>query len=337
MRKLFVLVIFFIITMAENSYAQVVDTDRGKVEFVGLNSWTVDALVDTLKSISPNQSLHACAADLRFKLGFADASAIGYFDNGELYTVITVVEPRDKIYIQYLEEPSDSLEAISEWRKAIELIAKDFRGFNIAIQNYGRVLFNDKQTALDNLPDWVNIENVEEIWEFLLNHNNVDDFHYALWVLNSDKNYLNRMVASSILANFSEYDLTWWILFDNMRYPDARVSGTSMAVIHNISQYTPRSVNWAPAKHSVQHVLRGTNLFAYNTALNILSKTGLNKELAEVLIRDKQIQKLLRAYLGAEFKSLVEYGQGFLSILDENMEEVDNWQQILDSYINGKY
>lgn len=93
----------------------------GKVEFVGLNNWFVDALVDTLQSISPDQSLHACAADLRYKLGFADASAIGYFNDGDLYTVITVIEPQDKKYITYLDEPSDSLERVSDWKKGIGL------------------------------------------------------------------------------------------------------------------------------------------------------------------------------------------------------------------------
>ena len=329
--------ILSIITLIEITNAQVVDTERGKVEFVGLNSWSVEVLVDTLRSISPDQSLHACAADLRFKLGFSDASAIGYFNNGELYTVITVVEPQDKVFIKYLEEPSDSLEAISEWKDIIELIAHDFQGFRNAIQNYGRVLLDDKKSAKENLPHWINIENVERVWDFLLNHNSIDDMNLALWVLNSDKNYKNRVAASSILANFSDHDLTWWILLDNMRYPDARVSGTSMAVINSLSQFNPKVVNWYPARHSVQHILRGTNLFAYNTVLNILPITGLNKELAEDLLRDGQIQNLLRAYLGAEFQYVVDYGKRFLSTVYDKIEEEDNWQEILDHYINGKY
>lgn len=336
MKKLVLLIILCIIAFIDFTYAQVVDTERGKVEFVGLNNWSVDALVDTLRSISPDQSLHACAADLRYKLGFADASAIGYFIDGDIYTVITVIEPQDKKYIKYLDEPSDSLEIVSDWKEGIELFENDFQGFNIAIQNYGRVLFDDKKSAKDNLPDWINLENVEKVWDFLLNQNSRDDMYLALWILNSDKNYKNRVIASSILANFSEYDLTWWTLLDNMRYPDARVSGTSQAVINSISQTNPKDVNWKPAFHSVQHILRGTNLFAYNTVLNVLPNTGLNRELADVLLRDEQIQKLLRAYLDAEFKRVREYGQEFLSSVYNKIEEGSNWQEVLDYYLNER-
>ncbi len=334
MKKIVLLIILLIFSFIDFTYAQVVDTERGKVEFVGLNNWSVDALVDTLRSISPDQSLHACAADLRSKLGFADASAIGYFDNGDIYTVITVIEPQDKKYIKYLDEPSDSLEIVSDWKEGVKLLENDFQGFNIAIQNYGRVLFNDKKSAKENLPDWVNAENVERVWDFLLDHNSGDDMNLALWILNSDKNFKNRVIATSILANFSEYDLTWWVLLDNMRYPDARVSGTSMAVINSLSQTNSKDVNWKPALHSVQHLLRGTNLFAYNTVLNILPKTGFNRELAEDLLRDELIQKLLRAYLDAEFKNVRKYGQQFLSSVHDKVEDEDEWQEVLDHYLN---
>lgn len=337
MKNLFLLIFLSIFAFIDFTYAQVVETERGKVEFVGLNNWSVDALVDTLRSISPDQSLHACAADLRYKLGFADASAIGYFNDGDLYTVITVIEPQDKKYINYLDEPSDSLETVSDWKDGIELLENDFQGFNIAIQNYGSVLFDGKKSAKENLPDWINAENVERVWNFLLDHNSRYDMNLALWILNSDKNYKNRVIASSILANFSEYDLTWWILLDNMRYPDARVSGTSMAVINSLSQTNPKDVNWKPALHSVQHLLRGTNLFAYNTTLDVLPKTGLNKDLAKDLLRDELIQKLLRAYLDAEFKNVREYGQQFLASVYDKVEDEDDWQEVLDHYLNQRY
>lgn len=336
MKKQLILIILPFFIFIDSTYAQVIDTESGKVEFVGLNTWTVDGLVDTLRSISPDQSLHACAADLRYKLGFADASAIGYFDNGDLYTVITVIEPQGKSFIKYLDEPSDSLEALSDWKEGIELFENDFQGFNIAIQNYGRVLFNDKEFAKKNVPDWINAEHVERVWEFLLNQNSRDDMYLALWILNSDKNYRNRVIASSILANFSEYDLTWWVLLDQMRYPDARISGTSMAVFNSLSQSNPKEVNWKPALPSVQHILRGTNLFAYNTVLNVLPKTGLNRELAEVLLRDEQVQKLLIAYLDAEFKNVREYGQQFIATVYNKIDEEVNWQEVLHNYQNEK-
>jgi len=37
---------------------QVVSTERGEVEFVGLEEWTAAELADTLRALSPDQSLY---------------------------------------------------------------------------------------------------------------------------------------------------------------------------------------------------------------------------------------------------------------------------------------
>ena len=53
--------------------AQVVETSNGKVEFIGLEKWTPATIQEKLGYASPDK-FHFCAADLKERLKFADAS-----------------------------------------------------------------------------------------------------------------------------------------------------------------------------------------------------------------------------------------------------------------------
>ena len=80
---------------------QVVEAESGKVEFVGLEQWTVPTLVDTLRALEPDRPLHACAVVLKQKLRFSDASVMSYPGESGMYTVVTVVEPQDSARVRY--------------------------------------------------------------------------------------------------------------------------------------------------------------------------------------------------------------------------------------------
>ena len=137
------------------------------------------------------------------------------------------------------------------------------------------------------------------------------------------------MVAAAILANFTESDLTWWRLTDALRDPDARVSRTAQSVLNTIVDAKPREVNWSPAVHSLQHLMRGTNLFAYNTVLKMLPRTGLDQALASQLLTDGG-SDVLAAYLDAEFGKVREFGHEFLStVADVDDSPSPDWQEVL--------
>lgn len=315
-------------------YGQVVDTKRGKVEFIGLEQWNVNELVDTLRAISPNKTLHACAADLRRKLGFPDASAIGYYDkNKNIYTVITVIEDQYRDQIEYLNVPSDTLQPVKEWEKTLNVFQKDPQSFNWAIQFYGNVLQKNKEKASEDIPNWINKENIMAVWNFLLEHQSVKDKELAYWILKSDGNYKNRMIAAAILANFTESDYTWWMLIDEMRFPDARASNVAQAVVNTTLETKPRIVNWQPAVHSLKHLMEGTNLFAYNTVLEMLAQTGMDEKLATQLLTERA-SWLLQAYLESNFQKVRDYGQTFLSAFMEEKENRD-WIKSLHQFTDA--
>ena len=91
------------------SHAQVMDTDQGKVEFVGLKKWSTTMLTDSLAICAPKgHGLWGCASELVGNLHFADASVIRYPEGSAFYSVITVVEPQDSARIQYRSKPSGS-------------------------------------------------------------------------------------------------------------------------------------------------------------------------------------------------------------------------------------
>lgn len=336
MRGIWPLLLLWCALLIAPCQGQVVNTERGEVEFVGLEEWTSSRLADTLRAISPDHSLHACAADLRKELGFADASAIGYFNEGDVYTVVTVVEPQDADRIQYIEVPPDTLSVVADYTKAISLYEEDRRSFNGALQSYGDVLIGDRDSVQSELPDWVDAEIASAVWDFLQDRRGQADREQAYWSLTTDGNYKNRMVAAAVLANFTDSDLTWWRLTDALRDPDARVSRTAQAVINTIVDTKPREVNWAPALHSLQHLMRGTNLFAYNTVLKMLPRMGLDRTLARQLLSGGG-DDMLVAYLDAEFRKVREYGQEFLAaVVDVSDPSSVDWKEVLGRVSRGE-
>src|SRR5690348_16960667 len=84
----------------------ILENDEVRLELIGLKRWTVPMIQDSLRRYAPNDSLmsHACAAVLREKLRFADASAVYYTTTtagmqAKPYVAVTVVEPQDSALI----------------------------------------------------------------------------------------------------------------------------------------------------------------------------------------------------------------------------------------------
>ncbi len=73
---------------------QIVETPLGKAEVIGLKSWTLQQVLDTLNSKLPNTSIDKCATNLTY-IGYADAAVTRYFaEDGKFYSVVTLVEPQ---------------------------------------------------------------------------------------------------------------------------------------------------------------------------------------------------------------------------------------------------
>jgi len=256
--------------------AQIVETPFGKAEILGLKNWSLQKVLDLLAVKAPGKSIDKCAADLK-QIGFPDASVIRYFDkDGKFYSVVTLVEPEFAKFVKYRNIPSDTLKDVPDWTQGIGIFKNNPMEFQIGLAKY-KLNQISKDTA-DFLKD-LDEKKIKDFWQFISEHNHERDKELAIWILNNDGNYLNRVIASSILINFPESDLVWWILADALRDSDARVSSTAGLVLEYFSKNNPRNVNWEPAINTLFYLINGTNLFAFNTVLKVLSSTKVSEYL----------------------------------------------------------
>jgi hypothetical protein len=309
--------------------AQVVDTPEGTVEFIGLEEWTVEKIKAVMAEKAPNQPLGMCAAVLVEKVGFASASAKGIGKvNGKDYTVVTLVEPQKAQLLKEKPEPENSLPNDEKWRQGIELRAKNRQAFHIGLDFYSAFLKSDNvkvNKLLSDLPQFA--EHFKTLWQFLKMQNTPADFDKAIWTLNNDGNWRNRLFAAAVLANFADKDLTWWTLMDAQRDSFHAVATTASQVLFSLLDHNPRKINWAPAVHSVRYMVNGTNVFLFTKALQALTKTNINPELRKILLKENS--QLLLAHLGANYKPDAEVARNFLKHLSgkDFGFEVDKWDR----------
>ena len=95
MGKTIVFFIIFLFLAVTNG--QVFETEHGKIELLGLEKWDGQTLLDSMASLNPRKSLHACAAQMKSDFGFAEVSVMSYLnaDYSSIYTVVTIVEDNE--------------------------------------------------------------------------------------------------------------------------------------------------------------------------------------------------------------------------------------------------
>jgi hypothetical protein len=266
----------------------VLENDQMRLELIGLKRWTVAMIDDSLRRYAPKDSLlsHACAAILRDKLKFADASVTYYpttISGKEMkpYLAVTVVEPQDSALVRYRGPFRDSLPARRAWAPVRAVFEQHNAAFQGAVQRpdflfSGASLREADSTLRSALP----------LRRFLQRHSTPKARRLALATLATDGNWQNRVAAVVLLANFARSDSAWWALADALRDPIAPVSATSAQVLSALRRGAPRRVNWAPATETVRAILDGTNLFAHNEMMEVLAATQVDAALARPLLTD---------------------------------------------------
>jgi hypothetical protein len=271
--------------------AQRVETSKGKVEFIGLEKWT-PALIQEKLGYESTDSFHFCAADLKSKLKFADASVTLDRWNGKSYTIITVVEPEYKHLVNYRPTPTGTIEIPASWQTLTKLIEEKM--ILNEILDYGSTLKNavkNEKPVLENADtSW---------WKFLRERRNKEDFQIALKTLTEDKEFKNRAAAALILTNFADRDAAWIALMEAVRDKDSRVNSAALQSLITLTKYVPRKVNWTSAAPTIRHILNGTNLFALQHTIWTLLKTEVSLKLAKEIFKDSG-GRMLFIYLRAE-------------------------------------
>lgn len=321
-------VLAFALFPTVSTLAQVIQTPKGPVEFIGLTSWSPQKLYDTLQVIAPNKPIAACAADLRFKLGFADASVVLDYDNGKLYTLITVVEPRFASRLKYKSAFPDTAAPIKEWSAAFSLFDPHPNDFFMALQFYPS---RSVDTIFSLVKDFADSSTVAKAWQTLELYNTLSDQELALKALLSDGNHKNRIISVAVLTNFLQVDSTWWVLIDALRDPDGRVSGLASSVLLKTTSTAKRKVEWFPVALSLRAILDGTNLFAFPQTLQMLTNTHVSPDLAKSLLKGGG--DLVLAYLNASRSKERELAHRFLTQLAGKDYGVDphKWKAWIDS------
>src|SRR6266566_1951964 len=90
------------------------DSPRGRVEVLGLRTWTLQMLQDSIRRRVPGQTLEdaACMITLRDSLHFADALVATYSGvpgaAGRTFLVVKVIEPQEATRVRWAPQPPDT-------------------------------------------------------------------------------------------------------------------------------------------------------------------------------------------------------------------------------------
>jgi hypothetical protein len=278
------------------------------VEVVGLRRWTVEMIQDSLARYSPGVSLqdHACAAVLRYKLGFADAGSDRYDDGGSGYVVVSVVEPQDSARVRHRNMPQDTTTVRREWAEAAD-VARRWPGFfQVAVLEYAASTPGQEP----RFPPGADSAAVHRVWRFLRNHRDPRDFVRAADAISRDSSLYNRVVAAAILANFAHRDSAWWLLVDALRETDGPVRIIAATVLASAAWAQPRNVDWGPAAPAIHSILNGTGVFELRNVMNWLPTMGADSRWGADFLAGGG--EMVLSYLQAEHPPTRESAHQFL-------------------------
>lgn len=270
--------------------AQVVETPKGQLEFVGLERWDIATIEQRLGYEAFEKSVCNVRHDLTGKLGFADAYCTSYVENGKSYRVITVLEPQGIARIRYVLEPQQRLETPPTWL-AVRQVVEEQKFLN-TILDYGSTF--DHAITHDTL-----MPAEDKTWFGLLRDRSTnEDFSLALERLVQDGDFRNRVIAAMVLLNFGYRDSAWHALVGGLRDANEIVRAVCAQSLLSLLRYAPRRIDWTLAASDLNALLSGTSLFAYAWVVELLVRTKVSPHLSRPLLKGKACELLL-AYLGA--------------------------------------
>lgn len=335
MRTVAGLVVLLAVTASQGA-GQVIAGPNGPVEFIGLQDWDAQELFDAIQELDPDRPFSACAADMRFELGFAQAGAFSFSVEGsdDTYTVVVGVE--DSARVRYrptgsetiaLPEPWENLRAVA--REDIDILAMAARalhwhdvtvdGVPMSRRELGELMGADPGT-------------LDEVWGLLDRADEEVDRRFAHEVLASDSSWLARSVATLVVGNFIDDDTSWHALVGSLIDPDARVGSVAMAMVDGLGLGKKDPVDWFGARAPLSAIFGGSNPFAFRNVLNVLIKTDIDPEFARQLVRENP--DLLLAHVGAQHQRTREPAVNFLRAVsgEDFGTDVEAWR----AWVNGQ-
>ncbi|MBL0892226.1 MAG: HEAT repeat domain-containing protein [Gemmatimonadaceae bacterium] len=269
------------------------ESPDGPVEVMGLRTWTLPMLRDSIRHYVPGQELHdaACQVTLREKLGFADAQVMyysGMTGDGKRHLLIKLVEPAARSRVQWNPAILDRGASLRPGNAELLLPITDSTG-GVHIR---RVAFwlqfavEERAAAVARMPEAMRAEaraDADRLSAFQRARATESHRRMALEALSGDAFWGNRYAAATVLANFGAHDSTWLALVHALRDPNEGVRGAALGVLGSLP---PRSIDWRPAIDDLRALLGGTNVSGIGPLMRVLVKTRIAPELAAPLLQD---------------------------------------------------
>ncbi|MDE2805506.1 MAG: hypothetical protein OXN18_10220 [Gemmatimonadota bacterium] len=300
---------------------QVLEGQAGPVEFIGLERWDAQELLEAIRRLAPDKPLAACAVTMKSELGFADAAVFGHFDadspelimsgDAELYTVIVGVE--DSVRVRFRTAGSETINLPAPWEALKSVTEEDFGTLALATEMFHSR--HDREGIRKRLePYGIDATAFDPTWAMIEVLDGDEDHLLAREVLSRDLSWSSRATAASVLANFSGHDTAWHDLMATLTDPDGRVQSAAEAVLRGFVQADrARPIRWEPAEEPLAALLDGTNLFASPTVMKVLATTQIEQEFGRRLL--KEAPDLLLAYVGAKHEETREPAVDLLKIV----------------------
>ncbi len=314
---------------------QVIAGPEGPVEFVGLQRWSAQELFDAIRETAPGRPFHACAAVMRFDLGFAEAAAMSFRtrDSGEPYTVVVGVE--DSARVRYRPTGAEVMALPESWQRLKALADADMRVLDVAARTMhsrsgflNRIIKPAKRLAAD----WgASSEAVDEALDLVDSANREEDRLLAHEVLARDSTWTARAVASLVLGNFPDHDSSWHALAGSLTDSHARVGSLADHVVTEFLAKKRRPVDWSGARESLAALFDGTSPFIFRNLLTVLRLTEIDPELGRQLAR--RSPDLLLAHAAAEHEYTRDGALTFLRTVsgEDFGRDADAWA----TWLNG--
>lgn len=247
-------------------------------------------LQDSLDRHANGETLtsHACAANIRYHLHFADAASIttgAPKDGGPAFWLVTVAEPSDSARIHHRALPLDTSAGRPEWAEAGAIYRKRrSEAFENALTIYRQ--FNDSAVTVWPTGFAQDSTDIRHVWHFLKTHQAPADERAAIEALRSASTLSDRAVAAGILLNFPRSDSAWAMLGQALLESDGPVQGLAYTVIRALvsdHQYSLSAI--AALTPSLHAIFDGTSQFQIINAMRLVLAMHVDRTWAAPMLR----------------------------------------------------
>lgn len=276
------------VLVARDQRPAMLTVSNKQVEVLGLRRWTLAMIQDSLDKYAPGENLasHACAAVLRYKLGFADAASNTFTDQSvkdaagrPLQRVtVSVIEPQDSARVRSRFVPQDSTSPYEPWARVRELVRKHPQSVSLALQLGPRFQADTMAWFLASFSD--DSAGMRAAWLFQSSYASDVDFEAARHLLEKSPDIFTRVSAVLVLGGFGGRDATVHALVGAMLESDGYVKGFAGSALEAVTRDYPRKVNWKPVAPAVHAMLDGTSLFQMGSMLAALGASQVDTSYA---------------------------------------------------------